>query len=66
VYETWLAKLPSIGFGMLIIIGLAGSTTLSLSLKSAPLPWPPKGIGKLSPGLPAMAACIHTTPPALT
>ena len=33
------------GLGMSIIIGLAGSTTLSLGLKSQPVPWPPKGMG---------------------
>jgi hypothetical protein len=33
------------GFGTPVIIGLDGSTMLSLGLKSAPFPWPPKGIG---------------------
>ena len=48
VKERWLAEFPGIGFGMPIIIGLAGSTTGSLSPKSQPVPWPPKGMGILS------------------
>ena len=49
VNERWLAELPSMGLGISIIIGLAGSTTLSLGLKSKPVPWPPNGMGMESP-----------------
>src|SRR6267378_2954569 len=49
VYERWLAEVPGIGLGIPVIIGLDGSTTGSLGLKSQSFPWPPKGMGTMSP-----------------